>query len=356
MSKSIFSGIELVNDLKAEIKEAFVAQVNANLQKIPPEQMIEKAQDLEDEDFVMDDQDFLIKVHKLHDFHPGLSSKITVKYNEQKGRYTVAKEDIKVGDVLAVEDANVSFTHHDRTVSKACHECVNVLRENKHPSPVLDGIYFCSFACMNKAMSTYHKHERNILKDYIEQTKENANLEQSGCLFLALKAISKEPWQFYCQGKRKEMFLRTDPTFGINENQDNLSLNENKILHLFNLVQHEDQIPSEERIKTAIRATTILESLKQSGYFVGLDLMPDKLTEEEHVIGVLLYKLQLGITYNVHLIYKVSGDLSGGIPLEMVGSGVYHNCVMLNHSCAANTTRIFQVIYLTNVSLHQDFN
>jgi len=34
--------------------------------------------------------------------------------------------------------------------------------------------------------------------------------------------------------------------------------------------------------------------------------------------------------------------MSGGIPLGMTGSAVYHNCVLLNHSCAANTTRIFQ--------------
>ena len=67
------------------------------------------------------------------------------------------------------------------------------------------------------------------------------------------------------------------------------------------------------------------------------------LTEHELIIGVLLYKLQLGITHNVHLIYRLSGDMSGGIPLVQTGSAVYHNCVLFNHSCAPNTTRFFQV-------------
>jgi len=158
-----------------------------------------------------------------------------------------------------------------------------------------------------------------------------------------MKAISKMPWTFYCDNVRSETFMKTDPTFGIESNKDNLSLDEAKILHLFNLVHHEEHVESEERIKTAIRAIILLESMKQSGYFKGVTFLPDDaLTEHELIIGVLLYKLQLGITHNVHLIYRLSGDMSGGIPLVQTGSAVYHNCVLFNHSCAPNTTRFFQ--------------
>ena len=78
-------------------------------------------------------------------------------------------------------------------------------------------------------------------------------------------------------------------------------------------------------------------------YFLQFEKFQDALTEHELIIGVLLYKLQLGITHNVHLIYRLSGDMSGGIPLVQTGSAVYHNCVLFNHSCAPNTTRFFQV-------------
>ena len=43
------------------------------------------------------------------------------------------------------------------------------------------------------------------------------------------------------------------------------------------------------------------------------DLFPttiqDELTEEELVIGSLLYKLQLGFTYNVHMINQIAGSI-----------------------------------------------
>jgi hypothetical protein len=127
---------------------------------------------------------------------------------------------------------------------------------------------------MNKAMTTYHKHEKNILNDYIEKSKTDQHCEKSGCLFLAMKAISKMPWTFYCDNVRSEIFMKTDPTFGIESNKDNLSLDEAKILHLFNLVHHEEYVASEERIKTAIRAIILLESMKQSGYFKGVTFLP----------------------------------------------------------------------------------
>ena len=80
--------------------------------------------------------------------------------------------------------------------------------------------------------------------------------------------------------------------------------------------------------------------------FQGVKFLEGELTREELAVGALLYKLQLGCTHNVHLIYRLAGDVSGGIPLDMVGSAVYQNCVLLNHSCAANTTRLFQVIFI----------
>ena len=127
---------------------------------------------------------------------------------------------------------------------------------------------------MNKAMTTYHKHEKTILNDHIEKSKTDQHCEKSGCLFLAMKAISKMPWTFYCDNVRSETFMKTDPTFGIESNKDNLSFDEAKILHLFNLVHHEEHVESEERIKTAIRAIILLESMKQSGYFKGVTFLP----------------------------------------------------------------------------------
>ena len=89
----------------------------------------------------------------------------------------------------------------------------------------------------------------------------------SGVLFLALKAVAKMPWQFYCDNTRSELFMKTDPRFGLEMDKDELDKDETKIIHLFNLVTHESEIPSLERTKTAVRSIILLESLKQSDYF-----------------------------------------------------------------------------------------
>jgi len=259
--KDALKGVENVTDLKKEIKEAFIAQVESHIAMIPTDEMLENGT-TEDEDFVMDDDDFLIKLKGVHGYHPGLSDKITVEYDEVRGRYTIANEDIKAGDVIAVENANVSFTHfnNDSNESKACHHCVCPLDVFKHPSPVVPGIYFCSFKCLNVAMKSYHRHEKNILKDYIKQCQKDDKLERSGVLFLALKAVAKMPWEFYCDNTRSELFMKTDPRFGLEMNKDELDKAETKIIHLFNLVTHESEIPSLERTKTAIRSIILLES------------------------------------------------------------------------------------------------
>ena len=53
----------------------------------------------------------MIKLNKVHSVHPGFSEKVQVLYNDVQGRYTIAKQDIKAGEVIALEEANVSFTH-----------------------------------------------------------------------------------------------------------------------------------------------------------------------------------------------------------------------------------------------------
>ena len=88
------NGVRKVTDLDKRIQEAFVVQVETNIQRIPTDEMVEKFQanpeddnflETEDENFVMDDNDFLIKLKGVHGFHPGLSDKILVEYDDTRG-------------------------------------------------------------------------------------------------------------------------------------------------------------------------------------------------------------------------------------------------------------------------------
>ena len=97
--KEAVKGIELVEEINKDLKAAFIGQIETNIGKIPNEKMIEEGQDIIDDHFIMDDTDFLIKLKKPHDFHPGLSNKIQVMYDDVRGRYTIANDTIKSGEV-----------------------------------------------------------------------------------------------------------------------------------------------------------------------------------------------------------------------------------------------------------------
>ena len=99
------NGVRKVTDLDKRIQEAFVVQVETNIQRIPTDEMVEKFQanpeddnflETEDENFVMDDNDFLIKLKGVHGFHPGLSDKILVEYDDTRGTFTT----LKIGSIF----------------------------------------------------------------------------------------------------------------------------------------------------------------------------------------------------------------------------------------------------------------
>ena len=48
---------------------------------------------------------------------------------------------------------------------------------------------------------------------------------------------------------------------------------------------------------------------------------------------------QNSMTFNIHTVYQVGGEVSGDIPLRPVGTAVYSRTVLLNHSCSGNTAR-----------------
>ena len=48
------------------------------------------------------------------------------------------------------------------------------------------------------------------------------------------------------------------------------------------------------------------------------------------------------MTHNVLLVYRVDGPLDANVPLTVIGSAIYEDITLMNHSCAANTTRFYQ--------------
>ncbi|TRY68682.1 hypothetical protein TCAL_07236 [Tigriopus californicus] len=257
-------------------------------------------------------------------------------YEPELGRFLRARRNIEPGEVVIFEDPLVAFTQCDAQTkkSKACHHCMNSLGRAPFPSPIVKGIYFCSWTCVQSALEGYHKHEAIILSDYVE----HLNMEissTSGVMFLALRAVVLRPWAFYMSPDAQEIAKNSDTQFTVRDQKDELlHRDEAELRFLTSLVDHESHSDPSERLQIAVRAVILAKSLAFTHYVHHAE-------GELEFLSQLLYRFQLSIAYNIHSVYHVGGNISGDIPLEQVGSALYKEAVYLNHSCSPNTSRFF---------------
>ena len=284
--------------------------------------------------------------------HTSMGSKTTIVHSPDKGRYVVANENIDIGETILVENVNVSYSCFDAKTkcSKACHHCLSSICEYMaYFSPIVDGLGFCSWKCLMDAMKTYHTHERFIFQNYINELENNQTEEEIRCasLVLAFKTIVSQPASFYLSEKCKNSILVNDPLFVLRKkhdsNEEALSKAETQVKSLYNMETHIEDTDMEERVLIAIRSVTLLQCLKETKYFDS-----DCTTEEELHFLKLLFHFQFSIAYSVLQIYRVDGDVSGDIPLSALGSGIFDDLILFNHSCASNTTRFYQGKILEN--------
>ena len=98
-------------------------------------------------------------------------------------------------------------------------------------------LQFGSRRCLKEAMDTYHTHERYVLNDYRRQVEEDEGREpkeQSGNMFLALRAIAK------LKPKELSKQMEKDPSFGCEDKE----FDEHEFL--CNLVGHEEKVQSQK--------------------------------------------------------------------------------------------------------------
>ena len=332
-------------NIPEKLHEAFHRQTKEFMKKL--ESIVPEGKIIFDENAeVTENTNNLAHAHmsSTNQLHTSMSSKTEIKHSQDKGRYIVANQDIDVGETLLVEKVNISYTYFDAQskCSKACHHCLSSLCEYMaYYSPVADGLGFCSWKCLQMAMNSYHVYEKFLIQEYINELECHSEEDlQSACMFMAFKSIVSHPASFYLDNKCLKTILVHDPLYVLRrENTDEISLTpkEIQVKSLYNMETHIADTPKEERMSIAIRCVILLHCLKETHYL-------DKnctIDQELHFL-MLLFHFQFSIAYSVLQIYRVDGDMSGDVPLTALGSGIFDDLILFNHSCASNTTRFYQ--------------
>ncbi len=80
------------------------------------------------------------------------------------------------------------------------------------------------------AVDSYHKYEGFILDDYLSTVRSTEEaVEQSGCMFLAMRAVARNPVGFYCANPKSAIYLKQDSKFGLDQDKDNLDLDQLRV-------------------------------------------------------------------------------------------------------------------------------
>merc|ERR1712141_700621 len=136
-------------NLPEKFLEAFKKQTHESIKKL--DAICEEGQILFDVNAdIIDNLDNLLhtKMGVVDSLHTSMSSKTTIQYSPDKGRYVVANQDIDIGETVLVENVNISYSYYDikSKCSKACHHCLSSICEYMaYYSPVVDGLGFCSW-------------------------------------------------------------------------------------------------------------------------------------------------------------------------------------------------------------------
>ena len=274
-----------------------------------------------------------LEISKKHPKYPALSRNVSIQYSQEKGRYASAGEDIKIGDVLGIEEP-ITFSLKQEHLKSRCLNCFSFVRAGL-PCHTCSQVVFCGLACRRAAMTTFHRHECH-----------NMHLLKHGPNYLALRAITTKSLNYFLD-KRLQYFSNYDDSQGteLEGNQVYKSLD---IRNLYNLTTKKADL--EKKMELYMIAAYLLKILQQMGYFETEKENESTLTEEEVYIGMLLAHFLAVIECNSHLICQLSKEHFGLITLpdilksnfqpEDIGCGINTTLAFFNHSCNPNTIKI----------------
>ena len=270
-----------------------------------------------------------ISVDKMNTTFTSLTDDCEVVFSPDRGRYIVAKRDIKPGEVILVESPYASVLVPEYRWSH-CHHCMS-RTVSTIPCTQCSCALYCSETCRSQAWSTYHQAECLCL-DMIYES------DVFGVGYLALRTVAMETLEQRLASKEKldagEYGGVPDILKGCNEDGKYVAGDHNAI---YNLVTHSRDRDLHDLFPRSVVAVFLTRCLQRCGYF----------GENEHdvacvayIAGLILRYLQL-VPCNSHEIPELQLDRNNVTTSvsATIGAGIYSTLSLFNHSCDPAVSR-----------------
>ncbi|XP_059057868.1 SET and MYND domain-containing protein 4-like [Achroia grisella] len=262
------------------------------------------------------------------------SSKLDVVYTETMGRHVVAKEDIKVGEVLVQEEPYTVLLLKSQYLVN-CSYCLSTSM-NLLPCTQCCYVLYCSETCRDNAWKHYHKIECPLMSVllYMEFTK----LE-----WLALRTVIKarndhNDWT--------ELFNKIDEAEKCDmEYKGQVKVHDEWVYDskyyesIHTLSSNIEKRSVSDIFQKSVTAAVFLYMLIEYTNFLNAADKDVEIKARKCVAGMLLHHI-MTVPINMHGIQSTKQSANGNYVDEIsIASGAYAYHSLLNHSCSPNVVR-----------------
>lgn len=249
------------------------------------------------------------------------NKKISLDYDDQKGRKLISNRLIEMGESLIKERAFISMVNGTYYLS-FCNYCLSQLHGYGVPCKSCDYAIFCSEKCLNDALKEYHKEECGKISDLINHL---------GVGYLVLRLGFKVGFN---------NMISEDLT----NKQNNFRSRSTKLTStykdVFNLMSHSDKFELKENLSFALVALFYKQVIDNYTKY--------KFTKDQSIklCELFLHHIQQLSTNLISIDQEVSFDIYDNAGVEMneklnIGIGLYPVTSLLNHSCVPNVMSKF---------------
>ncbi|XP_055914079.1 SET and MYND domain-containing protein 4 [Eupeodes corollae] len=240
----------------------------------------------------------------------GTSNLVKLVESADKGKFIVANNELKTGDVVLSEDP-IAACLLPNFFGSHCHNCFERLIT---PVPCLNcsGIAFCSAQCMGEACSSYHRFECAFMDLFIGSG-------MSILCYIALRVF-------------------TQARAGV---EQGLSVANNLIE---NLCAHVESRKADDFLQRSLMAGFLMRCLQKANYFGHRKTEGVNPTALELKVATALLGLLQVLQFNAHEIYETlvtDEHRFDGSKVIYVGAGLYPAGSYFNHECWPTVARYF---------------
>ena len=272
-----------------------------------------------------------------NDAFPAASIAFDIESTESQGRFAVAAEDIKIGDVVIVEKpyASVLLPEHFMT---HCHHC---FKRVLAPTPCVkcSTVCYCSVSCRQLSWSTYHKYECRYMTLLVD-----SGLGKFG--LLAIRAITVKDWSYFKTMRERFAVEPPKPPASILGSNPHGVYDPDDYKTIKHLVTHCSRRSVNDLFRRTLEAVFLTKVLKAAGYFAESAAASEDgevpYCDQGFIGGLMLSHLQ-SFPCNAHEVSEL-GLLRHNVPsspLEEIGAAIYGTISLLNHSCDPAVNRNF---------------